>query len=886
MVRFVSCAAGAAGLLVGVHAAGAAADGSSARLPAQVWGISLGRPAPAGVLAAARRAGVNALILDRHALGAGARASLYRGAAGAGLPVYEPADVGRARTRASRQAGREECRRAHRATQPCLLFAPAEDALGALARVAGVDALVLRLRAPALLLRLELPPRVRVIALVDGRDASSAAWNTAVRAAAAGGRLDLAAAPAGADWQAALGSFLAALEKRAGAPPEPAIPPPPPAAPAAPTALAAVVAPQSVALSWVATPGIGAYEVSVDGGPPRAVTGTSATLEALTCGKPYAFAVRAVAANGDRSAPGTVSATPSPCGGGGGASSSSSVSPPTVVVSAGPASVTRQTAATFSFSGTGTQLACALDGGAFGACSTPQGYSGLGEGAHIFHVRATDAAGTTGPTTDVRWTIDLTAPAAPPRPQAVSIAQTSVSLGWTASTDNLAVTGYTVLRDGVQVGTTAATALTVSGFAGCTTTTFTLTARDAAGNTSAAGNPLTVTTAGCPAAGVFVAPGGSDAAGNTCTTPASPCRRFQAAFDRAAAGAVVEVAGGTYPSQDIVGDRGGLVTFRPAAGATVTMGGTLFIGTPLAGGAKHLKLVDFHFPRSDPHWELAVEPCNDDITLENSTGRRFFILEGNSNITFKGGSWGGYATPNDEDSGIGTSNGVGVADPAGLAKCGGATAGPARNIVFDGVTFHDVFWNTGCTDTSVTCTLPFGITCSSAIGTCSDGWGGSHPDCLEINGYVNGVTIENSTFVHCGNTMLVLYTDQGNIDNVVVRNNTFRDMAPTSYYGLQWTDTTEGFTCSGDKFLNNTYLPNAGGGWLANTPPRFECSLAPGGIPTEVAGNTFQEAPQTQDCARSKTRDPGYTPAHVYNTNWHGNVYQTTTAGETACTTP
>jgi chitodextrinase len=560
------------------------------------------------------------------------------------------------------------------------------------------------------------------------------------------------------------------------------------------------------------------------------------------------------------------------------------------VVRAGPASVTSQQAATFSFGGdafgsnTGARLECALDDGPFEACSSPQAYSGLGEGGHMFRVRATGVDGAVGPTTEADWTIDVTAPTAPQNPQAASTSQTSVSLGWTASTDNLGVTAYTVLRDGVEAGTTATTALTVGGLTGCTTYTFTVAARDAAGNASAASHLLTVTTAGCPiAASVFVAPGGSDVAGNACSTAASPCETFAAAFDRAAAGSVVEVAGGTYASQDISGDRGGLVTFRPAAGATVTMGGTLFIG-----GTKHLKLVGFHFPRSDPNWELALEPCNNDITLESSTGRRFFILEGNSNITFRGGSWGGYATPDDEDSGIGTSNGAGVADPAGLATCAGTTAGPASNILFDGVTFHDVFWNPDlpCTDSATTCALPFGITCSSAIGTCGDGWGASHPDCLEINGYVNGVTIENSTFVHCGNTMLALYTDQGNIDNVIVRNNTFRDMAPTSYYGMQWTDTTEGFTCSGDKFLNNTYTPNAPGAWFANTPPRFECNLASGGIPTEVAGNNFQEAPQSQDCVRSKTSDPAYTPAHVYNTNWHDNVYQVVTVDEMACANP
>ena len=82
---------------------------------------------------------------------------------------------------------------------------------------------------------------------------------------------------------------------------------------------------------------------------------------------------------------------------------------------------------------------------------------------------------------------------------------------------------------------------------------------------------------------------------------------------------------------------------------------------------------------------------------------------------------------------------------------------------------------------------------------------------------------------------------------------TFRDMAPTSNWGIQWTDTGP-YTCSGDKFLNNTYTPNAPTAWQANTPPRFECNLKPDGVPTEVAGNTFELGPNSLDCARSKTK--------------------------------
>ncbi|GGM78395.1 discoidin domain-containing protein [Dactylosporangium sucinum] len=74
----------------------------------------------------------------------------------------------------------------------------------------------------------------------------------------------------------------------------------------------------------------------------------------------------------------------------------------------------------------------------------------------------------------------------------------SVSLSWTASTDNVGVTGYQVRQGGTIVGTTAATSFTVTGLNPSTSYTFTVTAQDAAGNTSAASNGVTVTTDPAP----------------------------------------------------------------------------------------------------------------------------------------------------------------------------------------------------------------------------------------------------------------------------------------------------------------------------------------------------------------------------------------------------
>src|SRR6185436_21055518 len=78
-----------------------------------------------------------------------------------------------------------------------------------------------------------------------------------------------------------------------------------------------------------------------------------------------------------------------------------------------PANPSNSASASFSFTASegGSAFACQLDVGGFGACTSPQSYSGLGTGSHTFQVRATDAAGNVDASpASVSWTIDLTAP--------------------------------------------------------------------------------------------------------------------------------------------------------------------------------------------------------------------------------------------------------------------------------------------------------------------------------------------------------------------------------------------------------------------------------------------------------------------------------------------
>lgn len=90
---------------------------------------------------------------------------------------------------------------------------------------------------------------------------------------------------------------------------------------------------------------------------------------------------------------------------------------------------------------------------------------------------------------------DTQAPSVPSGLRVTGTTSTSVSLAWTASTDNVAVTGYDVLNGSAVAGGTAATSFTVTGLASSASFAFSVRARDASGNASAASTPVTAQTA-------------------------------------------------------------------------------------------------------------------------------------------------------------------------------------------------------------------------------------------------------------------------------------------------------------------------------------------------------------------------------------------------------
>jgi beta-glucanase (GH16 family) len=120
--------------------------------------------------------------------------------------------------------------------------------------------------------------------------------------------------------------------------------------------------------------------------------------------------------------------------------------------------------------------------------------------AYSYTVSAYDAAGNTSAQTSAvsattqTVATDTQAPTVPTNLTATAASPSQVNLSWTASTDNVAVAGYKVFRAGAQVGTPTGTTYQDGGMTASTTYSYTVSAYDAAGNTSAPTSAVSATT--------------------------------------------------------------------------------------------------------------------------------------------------------------------------------------------------------------------------------------------------------------------------------------------------------------------------------------------------------------------------------------------------------
>ena len=87
----------------------------------------------------------------------------------------------------------------------------------------------------------------------------------------------------------------------------------------------------------------------------------------------------------------------------------------------------------------------------------------------------------------------MVAPSTPTGLSAPTVSSTSVGLTWNASTDNVGVTAYDVRRNGTLIGSPATAAFTDNTVVAGQSYSYTVTARDAAGNTSGTSTALPIT---------------------------------------------------------------------------------------------------------------------------------------------------------------------------------------------------------------------------------------------------------------------------------------------------------------------------------------------------------------------------------------------------------
>ena len=347
--------------------------------------------------------------------------------------------------------------------------------------------------------------------------------------------------------------------------------------PTVPTGLTVTGSTQTtVSLSWnpstdnVGVTGYGIYRAGV-----RAATEvqTSYTLAGLTCGTSVTVGIDASDAAGNRSSIASLIATTGAC---------SDTQPPSTPASLALTSRTQTSISIVWAASTDnvgvTGYGVYRNGTRIGTTQlTTSTFTGLTCGtSYTLGVDAADAAGNRSPQATVLMSTTAcstgdTQPPSVPANQAIStVTRTSFTMTWSASTDNVGVTGYNVYLNNVRVTTVPGLSYTYTGLTCATTYTVGLEARDAAGNVSnRAQATAPATTQSCldtppPTGGqVYLSPSGSDS--NPCSA-AAPCRSLDRAYDLAAPGDVIELACGAYGSQSVTGTKGDPgVVFRSAS---------------------------------------------------------------------------------------------------------------------------------------------------------------------------------------------------------------------------------------------------------------------------------------------------------------------------------
>jgi mannan endo-1,4-beta-mannosidase len=256
----------------------------------------------------------------------------------------------------------------------------------------------------------------------------------------------------------------------------------------------------SITISWSASSdnvGVAGYTVYRNGSSVGTTGSTSYTVTGLSCDSAYTLAVDAYDAAGNHSGQASANTTTTSC--------SDTTAPSTP----GGLTVGTRTQGSISLSWTASSDNVAVTGytvyrnGSSVGTTTGTAFTVSGltcNTGYTLAVDAYDAAGNHSTKTSSSVTtaacVDTTPPSTPSGLTATNIAQTSITLNWSASSDNVGVAGYALYRDGNQVGTTTGKVYAFGGLSCASSTTLGVAAYDAAGNRSAL-TSLTRQTAQC-----------------------------------------------------------------------------------------------------------------------------------------------------------------------------------------------------------------------------------------------------------------------------------------------------------------------------------------------------------------------------------------------------
>ena len=168
--------------------------------------------------------------------------------------------------------------------------------------------------------------------------------------------------------------------------------------------------------------------------------------------------------------------------------------PPTVSLSASPTSVISGGSTTLAWSSTNA-TACTASNGWSGAEATSgtQALNNLTT-TTTYTLTCTGAGGSANQSVTVTVAADTTPPSIPTNLAGTAVSRSQIHLTWTASTDNVGVTGYKSFRNGVQIAASTANSFSDTGLTANTTYSYTVSAYDAAGNNSAQSSSVSVTT--------------------------------------------------------------------------------------------------------------------------------------------------------------------------------------------------------------------------------------------------------------------------------------------------------------------------------------------------------------------------------------------------------